>query len=130
MLLMQKKLLYEYAVIRIVPRVERGEFINVGVILFCRDAKFLKMKYEVNSKKLLALNPKADIDKLDSLMHAFEKICCGETKAGSIAGLKMADRFRWLTAQRSTMIQVSEVHPGLANDPEKKLEQLFEQLVL
>ena len=127
---MQEKLLYEYAIIRIVPRVERGEFVNAGVILFCRDAKFLEMKYEVSHAKILALNPEADVDKLKNLLHAFEKVCCGEKGAGNIAELKIADRFRWLTAQRSTMIQVSQVHPGLTSNPEEKLEQLFMELVL
>lgn len=127
---MPEKLLYEYAIIRIVPRVEREEFVNAGVILFCRDAKFLRMKYDVNDAKIFALNPEADIDKLKNLLYAFERVCCGEKGAGNIAELKMADRFRWLTAQRSTMIQVSQVHPGLAANPEKKLQQLFIELVL
>jgi len=127
---MQGKLLYEYAVIRIVPRVERGEFVNAGVILFCRDAKFLQMKYEVNEGRIRALNPEADIEKIKELMKAFENICCGQQGAGVISKLRIADRFRWLTAQRSTMIQVSEVHPGLTVDPQRKLNQLYDELVV
>lgn len=127
---MRDKLLYEYAVIRIVPRVERGEFVNAGVILFCRDAGFLKMLYEVNDQKIQALDPTADIQKLKDLLHAFEKVCCGEPNSGSISTLQLSDRFRWLTAQRSTMIQVSAVHPGLTDNPAEKLEQLFQELVL
>lgn len=126
---MQERLLYEYAIIRVVPRIERGEFINTGVILFCRDAAFLGMKYEINEKKILSLNPDADISKIRELLLAFERVCCGKPGASDISLLKIADRFRWLTAQRSTMIQVSEVHPGMTLDPEKKLEQLFDELV-
>lgn len=127
---MQGRLLYEYAVIRIVPRVERSEFINAGIILFCRDAGFLKMQYEINDHKIHTLNPGADIPKLRSLLEAFQRVCNGEPGAGTISGLKIAERFRWLTAQRSTMIQVSEVHPGLTVNPDKKLLQLFTELVL
>lgn len=127
---MREKLLYEYAVIRIVPRVERCEFINAGVILYCRDARYLKMRYEVNENRIIALDPDADITKIRDLLKAFGKVCRGELEAGKIAELKIADRFRWLTAQRSTMIQVSEVHPGLTDDPQKKLEQLFQELIL
>lgn len=126
---MQERLLYEYAVIRIVPRVERCEFINAGVILFCRDADFLQMKYEVSEKRILALNNGADTEKIKELLGAFEKICNGVRDSGNISLLKKADRFRWLTAQRSTMIQVSEVHPGLTINPAEKLEQLFAELV-
>lgn len=127
---MQGKLLYEYAVIRIVPRVEREEFVNAGVILYCKDARFLQMEYEINESRILALNPKADVQKLKLLMMAFKKVCNGDTEGGSISRLNIPERFRWLTAQRSTMIQVSEVHPGLTNDPAKKLKQLFSELVL
>lgn len=127
---MSGKLLYEYAVIRIVPRVEREEFINCGVILFCKKAAYLNMKYEVSRQKILTLHPAADIDKLRSLLEAFEKVCSGEQGAGKISELKIPERFRWLTARRSTMIQVSEVHPGLTGDPEAKLNQLFDELVL
>lgn len=127
---MQEKLLYEYAIIRIVPRVERGEFINAGVILFCRDARYLGMRYVIDEPKVSALFPEIDLEKLKALLQAFEKVCCGSKNAGAIARATLADRFRWLTAQRSTMIQVSDVHPGLAADPEAKLEQLFKEMVL
>lgn len=127
---MQGKLLYEYAVIRIVPRVERCEFVNTGIILFCRDAAFLKMQYEINDQKIRTLHPEADVPKLRSLLEAFDRVCQGAPGAGTISQLKIPERFRWLTAQRSTMVQVSEVHPGLTADPEKKLRQLFRELVL
>lgn len=127
---MQGKLLYEYAVIRIVPRVERSEFINAGVILFCRDAQFLGMRYLVDEGKILAMHAESDIEKMKHLLNAFKDICMGKKEAGVIARAGMADRFRWLTAQRSTLIQVSDVHPGLTSDPNGKLEQLFKEMVL
>jgi len=127
---MQGKFLYEYAIIRIVPRVERGERINAGIILFCKSKDFLGMLYEVNEAKILALEPTADIDKLKNFMAAFQKICCGEKGSGAIGSLKGAERFRWLTAKRSTLIQISKVHPGFTDDPEKQLKILFEKMVL
>ncbi len=127
---MPENLLYEYAVIRIVPRVERGEYINAGIILFCRDAKFLGMKFELNSKKLLALNENADLEKISDLLNAFQKICYGLNGSGSIGRMADADRFRWLSAKRSTILQVSEVHPGFCKDPGAELEKLFRNLVL
>lgn len=123
-------MLYEYAVIRVVPRVERGEYINAGVILFCRDAKYLEMLFDINEEKIACLHPQADLEKIKRLMNAFDKVCRGEQQASRIAELQLAERFRWLTAKRSTMIQVSEVHPGLTTDPAEKLRQLFNELVL
>lgn len=127
---MPEKLLYEYAVIRIVPRVERGEFINAGVILYCRDAGFLEMKYEVNEKKILALFPDANLEKIKSTLKAFKKVCCSQAGSGAIGTLLPAERFRWLTAKRSTIIQVSAVHPGMSADPAAALEKLFNNIVL
>lgn len=122
---MREKLLYEYAVIRIVPRVERGEFINAGVILYCRDAGYLNMKYEVNEKKILAIDSNSDIEKMKSMFAAFDKVCCGNENSGKIGTMNPAERFRWLTAKRSTIIQVSQVHPGLCDDPALELEKLY-----
>lgn len=126
---MPGKSLYEYAVIRVVPRVERSEFVNAGVILFSRDLKFLGMKYVVDEKKIKMLDKDADILKIRELLEAFEKVCKGAENSGGIGAMIPADRFRWLTAMRSTLIQTSEVHPGLCNHPEKKLDQLFFELV-
>ena len=127
---MPEMMLYEYAVIRVVPRVERGEYINAGVMLFCRDAKYLEMRFEINDQKILCLHPHANLEKINRLMHAFEKVCNGDRGASKIAELQQAERFRWLTAKRSTIIQVSEVHPGLTADPAEKLRQLFNDLIL
>lgn len=127
---MKGKLLYEYAVIRIVPRVERGEYINAGVILYCRDAGYLNMKYEVNEKKILTIDSNADIEKIRSMFTAFDKVCCGNENSGTIGSMNPAERFRWLTAKRSTIIQVSQVHPGLCKDPALELEKLYLHFVL
>lgn len=126
---MPGKLLFEYAVIRIVPRVEREEFLNVGVILYCRDLKFLHIKYDLNKNRLQAFSPEVDIPELEQRLKAFEQVCCGKSDGGPIGELPLASRFRWLTAARSTIVQTSAVHPGLAEDPKEALERLYEQLV-
>ena len=126
---MQEKLLYEYAVIRIVPRVERGEFLNAGVIFYCRDAGYLNLKYEVNSQKILMMDSKTDIDEIRSVLRGFEKVCCGNENSGLIGSLVPAERFRWLTAKRSAVVQVSQVHPGFCDDPAVELEKLYQNLV-
>lgn len=127
---MQGKQLFEYAVIRIVPRVEREEFFNVGVVLYCRQQRFLKMIFSLNETKLHALCELADAENFRQYLVAFERICKGDTAAGPIAHLDVASRFRWLTATRSTVVQASKVHPGFCEDPEKALMKLFEELVL
>lgn len=126
---MPGKLLYEYAVIRIMPRVERGEYVNAGVILYCRDAVFLGLKYEVNSNKILMLDAQVDIDEINRVLKGFELVCCGHKHSGPIGSLLPAERFRWLTAKRSAVVQVSEVHPGFCEDPEIELKKLFHNLV-
>ena len=126
---MQEKKLFEYAVIRIMPRVERGEFINVGVILYCASRKFLQLKYEIQSKKINTLCTECDLDEIKSYLDIFQRICQGDKTAGPIAILPTAERFRWLTATRSTIVQASRVHPGLCNEPEEMLNNLFEKLV-
>lgn len=126
---MQEKHLFEYAVIRVVPRVEREEFINVGVVLFCKKHKFLQVLYTVNAQRLQAFCSEVDPAEIQSYLQGFEKICLGDANAGAIAQLDIANRFRWLTANRSTVLQTSKVHPGLCTEPQQKLEQLFRDLV-
>ena len=126
---MPANLLFEYAIIRLVPAVEREEFLNVGVILYCRDQQFLQMKYLLDEKRILSLFPKADIEDIDCHLQSFEKITHGEPAGGPIAALDLASRFRWLTAKRSTIVQLSPVHPGLCEIPQHTLDHLFEQLV-
>jgi hypothetical protein len=127
---MPEKYLFEYAVIRIVPKVEREEFVNVGIILYCRDERFLQTMYTLNENRLRALAPNADIPEIISYLEAFEKISRGAKDAGPIAQLDIASRFRWLTAQRSTILQTSRVHPGFCKNPHEALVRLHEQLVI
>lgn len=126
---MQENHVFEYAVIRVVPRVEREEFINVGVILYCGPLKFLQTKITVNQERLKALCAKTECDELEAYIQSFERISKGGENSGPIGKLPIAERFRWLTATRSTIVQTSHVHPGLTNNPQAMLEKLFEQLV-
>jgi hypothetical protein len=126
---MHKKDLFEYAVIRVVPRVEREEFLNVGVVLYCARQRFLKMLYKINGPRLKALCDECDVDLVNEHLQAFQHVCVGGSNAGSIGSLPIAERFRWLTATRSTVVQTSKVHPGFCEDAGETLEKLFIQLV-
>jgi hypothetical protein len=126
---MQEKHLFEYAVIRIVPRVEREEFINAGVILYCRAERFLQAKFKLDKERLNAFAPDLDLSQLEKRMQAFESICAGNTDGGPIAKLPLSSRFRWLTATRSTVVQISSVHPGLCANANETLNKLYQQLV-
>ena len=127
---MQENQLFEYAIIRVVPRVEREEFLNVGVILYCKDMKFLDMRYTIDEKRILNFCKDLDLQELKEHLIAYENICKGNVSGGPIAKLDLPSRFRWLTATRSTIVQSSKVHPGLCKEPAKTLEHLFERLVL
>ena len=127
---MQEKHLYEYAVIRVVPRVEREEFLNTGVILYCPRQKYLQLIYTLDTDRLLAFYPKLDIAELEEHLRAFETITLGHKEGGPIAHLDIASRFRWLTATRSTILQTSKVHPGFCGDPAAALHRLHAALVL
>ncbi|KAB7731376.1 DUF3037 domain-containing protein [Rudanella paleaurantiibacter] len=126
---MPENLLFEYAVIRVVPRVEREEFLNVGVILYCSARGFLQTRYLLDPQRLAAFSATLDLDELTHRLQAFERICAGRQTGGPIGQLATAARFRWLTAARSTIVQTSPVHPGLCTDPAQTLERLFEKLV-
>jgi hypothetical protein len=126
---MQGNHLFEYAIIRVVPRVEREEFLNVGVIVYCKKPAFLQTKITLNETRLLALYPDIDLEEIQAHLRAFEQIIAGDLSAGPIAALDIASRFRWLTAKRSTILQTSVVHPGLCKDPVSTLDHLHEQLV-
>lgn len=127
---MQDNHLFEYAVVRVVPRVEREEFLNIGVILYCRQKRFLQVIYTLDEKRLLALCDQLDMDILRSYLGSFDLICQGAKKGGPIAQLDVASRFRWLTATRSSILQTSKVHPGFCKDPLETLTRLHTQLVL
>ncbi|MFC3196320.1 DUF3037 domain-containing protein [Parapedobacter deserti] len=126
---MQGKELFEYAVIRLVPRVEREEFLNIGVVLYCRGQRFLSMRYELDMARMQAFGAVCDLDELEAYLQAFEAICKGTAGGGPIALLPIAERFRWLTAKRSAVIQTSPVHPGLCGDAAEALQRLYDELV-
>ncbi|RYZ20377.1 MAG: DUF3037 domain-containing protein [Chitinophagaceae bacterium] len=127
---MQEQHLFEYAVIRIVPRVEREEFLNVGVIVFCKRPVYLGVRYKLDEEKIKSLFGETDLDCLRDSLSSFHKIADADPAGGPIARLDAPSRFRWLTATRSTMLQTSKVHPGLSRNPSQMLETLFAKLVL
>lgn len=122
--------LFEYAVIRVLPRVEREEFLNVGVILYCRSLRFLEARYLLQPERLTACFPGVDLILLQQYLDAFTAIAAGSPSAGPIARLDAASRFRWLTATRSTILQSSKVHPGRCSDPRLQLQLLMQSFVL
>jgi hypothetical protein len=127
---MQDRFTFEYTIIRFVPKVEREEFFNVGVILFSKRKKFLDIKYQIDENKLKAFSPEIEMDTLKEYLNAWKMVCSGEAVGGPIGKLELSDRFRWLTACRSTMIQSSKTHPGLCLEPEVELNNIFEKYVL
>ncbi len=127
---MQKNHLFEYAVIRIVPKVEREEFLNVGVILYCAKQFFLQTRFCWNEERLGEFCSGLNRQELLQNLGAIQRICEGGSEAGPIGMLDTAARFRWLTATRSTIVQTSKVHPGFCADPGETLARLYDQLVL
>ncbi len=120
---------FEYAVVRVVPRVEREEFVNAGVIVYSRTHDFLEARVEVVPARLRALDPDVDLELVRSHLGTLARVAAADPGAGPIARLPLADRFHWLVAPRSTIIQISPVHSGLCEDPGASLAHLFEQVV-
>lgn len=123
---------FEYALLRVVPRVERGEGVNVGVVVFCRTRTYLDARIELGARQsaaLLALQPDLDLDAVRAHLESTRAIVAGEPDGGPLAALAAPERFRWITAPASTMIQPSEVHGGVTDDPAQSLADLFERLV-
>ena len=120
---------FDYAVVRVVPRVERGEFINAGVIVFCLEHRYLEARVQVDEARLKALWPEIDVELVRKHLEAIPKICAGDESAGPIAKLSQRERFHWLVSPRSTMIQVSPVHTGLCEEPGTTVEQLSRRLL-
>ena len=120
---------FDYAVLRVVPNVEREEFINVGVILFCRVNKFLGVRTHLDVQRLSALAPDLDLSLVQAQLDLLPRICAGGAEAGPLGELNQVERFRWLTSPRSTSVQVSPVHEGICDDPRVALDDLFEKLV-
>jgi molybdopterin-guanine dinucleotide biosynthesis protein len=124
-----ERFVFDYAVVRVVPRVDRGELLNAGVIVFCPTQGFLDCRIELDQARLRALAPSIDLAVVESYLEAIPKICAGGGEAGSIGSLPQRARFHWLVAPRSTVIQTSAVHSGVHEDPQIALDGLFEKLV-
>jgi len=120
---------FQYAMVRVVPRVERGECVNAGVVLFCRPRRFLAAQVALDEARVLALAPDADLEAIRHHLDAFARIAAGNPGAGPIAALPASERFHWLVAPSSTVIQCSPVHTGLTDDPAGELERLVARLV-
>ena len=120
---------YDYAIVRVVPRVERGERINVGIILSCPDLNFLDARIELDEARLRALDPHVDVELMRANLAMIPAVCRGGAEAGPIGELPPRGRFRWLVSPRSTMIQTSPVHTGRTSDPAASLEHLIETVV-
>ena len=127
---MPEKILYEYAILRLVPKVEREEFINIGVILFSKKENYLQVKYFINDRRINSFCHELDLDFIDSNLNALSKIAEGLHTESAISEFDVAERFRWLTAVRSSVIQSSRPHPGKTNNLEKTLDKLFKDHVL
>jgi hypothetical protein len=121
---------FQYALLRVVPRVERGETMNAGVVLLCRPKRFLGTRIRLDPARLRALAPEADEATIRGHLDAVERIAAGDPSGGPIARLAAPERFHWLVAPSSTVIQPSEVHTGLTDDPAGELDRLFRTLVL
>jgi hypothetical protein len=121
---------YDYAVIRVVPSVERGECLNAGVILYCPTRRFLGAAVQIDQERLRALAPQLDFPALQQQLEHLVRICHGEENSGPVGKLSRSERFHWLVAPRSTIIQTSPVHSGICSDPEAALQGLLKKLVL
>ena len=126
---MPDKFRYDYAVVRVVPKVDREEFINAGVIVSCPELSFLEARIKLNEARLLALDPNIDVELVRKHLASIPKICLGGDDAGSIGQLPQRQRFHWLVAPRSTIIQTSPVHTGRCGDPAAALEHLVATMV-
>jgi len=124
-----ERFVFDYAIVRVVPRVDRGEFVNAGVIVFSPTRGYLDSRVELDRERLKALAPAIDVAVVESYLESIGKICAGGGEAGSIGSLPQRARFHWLVAPRSTIIQTSAVHSGVHEDPAVALESLFEKLV-
>lgn len=125
---MPERSAFEYAVVRVVPRVEREEFLNAGAILFCRTRRFLDARIELNRERLLALAPEIDLEMVEAQLALIPRISAGGPDAGPVGELDQAERFRWLVSPRSSTVQISAVHCGLCTDPAGALEAIVDRL--
>ena len=121
---------FDYAVIRVVPRIERSEFINAGVIVFARTLRYLDARIALDPARLNVLYPNADLAEIERHLELIPKICAGGASAGPIGELPQHERWHWLVAPRSTVIQVSPVHSGITDNPDRELERLMKSLII
>ncbi|HEU5090997.1 MAG TPA: DUF3037 domain-containing protein [Roseiflexaceae bacterium] len=121
---------YDYAIIRVVPRVERGEFLNAGIVLFCRTRRFLQARIALNHARLAALAPRLEVGDVEQALATYPAVCAGGKAAGALGALPQTERFHWLVAPRSTVIQTSPVHCGVCADLEHELNRMMERFVL
>ncbi len=126
---MSNNYFYDYVIIRVVPKVEREEFINVGVILSCKEKKFLKARFELNDEKLKSFSQEMDLEMIKNHLKAIEEISAGSENAGPIGKLSQMERFHWLSSPKSTIIQTSAVHSGYCKNPADTLEHLIKTMV-
>ena len=126
---MNNNYFYDYVIIRVVPKVEREEFINVGVILSCKEKKFLEARIELDEEKLKSLNSEIDLEVIKKHLTAIEAIAVGKEDSGSIGKLSQMERFHWLSSPKSTIIQTSPVHSGYCKNPSDTLEHLIKTMV-
>jgi hypothetical protein len=125
-----ERVAFQYAVVRVVPRIERGEFINAGVVLFCRQRRFLAARTRLDERALAALSGECDAAEVRSQLATLEAVAAGdEASGGAVAAMPQSERFHWLTAPASTIVQPSPVHTGVTADPAAELEHLFAALV-
>lgn len=127
---MHEKHLYEYAVLRVVPKVEREEFINIGLLLFCKRQKYLRIEYLIVPEKIRSICSEFDINQLKENLESFVKIGKGEKNGGPIATFEISERFRWLTAVKSSSIQTSRPHSGFSSNLDETFDKLYSELVL
>lgn len=121
---------FDWTVMRIVPRVERGEAINVGVILYCGSARFLGARIALDRARLLALDPTIDVEEVERALAVITPICAGDSEGGLVARMPPAERFQWLAAPRSTITQPGPIHTGICDDPQAMLDDIFAKMVL
>lgn len=126
---MQEVKIYEYAVIRLVPKVEREEFFNIGLVMFSKKAKYIRVEFHICRDKFALMHSKLDYEDVQQNLANFRAVAAGEKSGGEIAKLEIPERFRWLTAVRSSVVQTSRPHPGKTMDLDKTFERLFEELV-
>lgn len=126
---MPDKFVYEYAIIRLVPKVEREEFMNIGILMMCKSKRYIKIRYELHNQKIKSLAPYLDICYIEEQLSSFDKIIQGARDSGTIGSLPLHERFRWLTAKRSTILQASSVHSGITEDLDKTFEVLYQEYV-